>query len=96
MPTSGYYMHNMVQMDSMAATTLPKCHLRGNLLLFLKDNAMKNLKKLKNKQLKSINGGNDYTCPDFLVTTCAGWCGLTPWQQQFCMNAVEEPMPCNC
>ncbi|WP_250252675.1 hypothetical protein [Chryseobacterium sp. Marseille-Q3244] len=46
--------------------------------------------------MKSIIAGNDYMCPDFLATTCAQWCGLTPWQQQYCPNAVEEIMPCQC
>lgn len=57
---------------------------------------MKNLKKITKKQLKSIKAGNDYRCPDFLATTCVEWCGLTAWQQQHCLNAVIDPMPCNC
>ncbi|AZA91530.1 hypothetical protein EG343_13295 [Chryseobacterium nakagawai] len=57
---------------------------------------MRNYKKITKKQLKSIIAGNDYMCPDFLATTCAQWCGLTPWQQQYCPNAVEEIMPCQC
>ncbi|WP_160140228.1 bacteriocin-like protein [Chryseobacterium sp. c4a] len=58
---------------------------------------MKNVKKITKKQLKSIKGGFMIDlCPDFWVTTCAQWCGLTSWQQQYCPNAVEEMMPCQC
>ncbi|WP_315093445.1 hypothetical protein [Chryseobacterium timonianum] len=55
---------------------------------------MRNYKKIAKKQLKSIGGGNDYTCPDFIIKTCAQWCGLSSWQQQYCLNTLEES--CNC
>ncbi|WP_165851839.1 bacteriocin-like protein [Chryseobacterium pennipullorum] len=58
---------------------------------------MKNLQKLTKRNLKQINGnGNDYICPDFIITTCAEWCRLSSWQQQYCLNAIEEAFPCNC
>lgn len=57
---------------------------------------MKNLRKVTKKQLKTIGGGNDYICPDFIITSCAQWCKLSAWQQQYCLNVIDEPLPCNC
>ncbi|WP_278495279.1 bacteriocin-like protein [Chryseobacterium arthrosphaerae] len=57
---------------------------------------MKNLKKMTKKQLKSIDGGNDYICPNFIAATCAEWCTLSPWQKEYCLHTVEDPVSCNC
>ncbi|MGL6128093.1 bacteriocin-like protein [Chryseobacterium artocarpi] len=57
---------------------------------------MRKLKKITKNELKSINGGSDYMCPDFLASTCVQWCGLTRWQQEYCPNAMEEIVPCAC
>ncbi|MGG5209493.1 bacteriocin-like protein [Chryseobacterium sp. MIQD13] len=55
---------------------------------------MKNLKKLTKKNLKNINGGA-LGCPP-LANWCSEWCAWTAWQQTHCLNAVLDPMPCDC
>lgn len=57
---------------------------------------MRKLKKITKRQLRSVNGGNDYMCPDFLASACVQWCGLTLWQREYCPNAMEEVVPCVC
>lgn len=54
---------------------------------------MKNLKKLKKKNLKEINGGAQ-NCPP-IASTCNAWCKWTPWQKLHCPNNIFEE-PCEC
>lgn len=59
----------------------------------LKQNSMKNLKKLTKKELKHISGGQ-IKCP-IPADWCSEWCTWTAWQKQHCINSVLDT-PCNC
>lgn len=52
---------------------------------------MKNLKKLTNKNLKMINGGEE-RCPA-IAYDCSAWCGWSLWQKMYCLHTTEG---CNC
>ncbi|WP_157676825.1 bacteriocin-like protein [Chryseobacterium sp. T16E-39] len=54
---------------------------------------MKNLKKLKKGELKSIAGGAE-RCP-VPASWCAEWCSWTAWQKAHCINSVIDA-PCDC
>lgn len=60
----------------------------------LKQNTMKNLKKLSKKELKTIDGGA-LACPP-PATTCGEWCSWTAQQRLRCPNMIIDPDPCGC
>jgi bacteriocin-like protein len=55
---------------------------------------MKNLRKLTNKELKTIAGGSE-RCP-VPASWCTEWCAWSAWQKDHCINAVIDVMPCDC